>query len=89
MDLDSSKDGIVVSNLPQGFEACSEVFCIGFYVPCSKSILRQRIPIFLSILFNDTNVYITIYWLTISIKEDTGKRGGNDFHIVDYLLWDR
>jgi hypothetical protein len=49
--------------------------CIGFYVPCSKPIPCQRIPIFLRVLFNDTNVYITIYWLTINKKEDTGKRG--------------
>ena len=68
---------------------CSEVFCIGFYVPCSKAIPRQRIPIFLRVLFNDTNVYITIYWLTINKKAGTGKRGGNGFHILGYLFWNR
>jgi hypothetical protein len=89
MDLDPSNAGIEGSNLPQGFETCSDVFGIGFLVPCSKPIPRQRIPIFLSILFTETNVYITIYGLNINIKEYTGRRGGNGFHIVDYLLWNR
>jgi hypothetical protein len=48
---------------------------MGFYVPCSKPIPCQRTRIFLRVLFNDTNVYIKIYWLTINKKGDAGKMG--------------